>query len=65
MEPLTDRELAVLRLLATTQLSQSEIADELYVSRNTVKSHSRSIYRKLRVKSRGRAALRAQDLGLI
>jgi LuxR family maltose regulon positive regulatory protein len=65
LEPLTDRELAVLRLLATTQLSQSEIADELYVSRNTVKSHSKSIYRKLHVKSRGRAALRAQDLGLI
>jgi LuxR family maltose regulon positive regulatory protein len=65
LEPLTDRELAVLRLLATTQLSQTEIADELYVSRNTVKSHSRSIYRKLHVNSRGRAALRAQDLGLI
>ncbi len=46
-------------------LSQSEIADELYVSRNTVKSHSKSIYRKLRVTSRGRAALRAQELGLI
>lgn len=65
LEPLTDRELAVLRLLATTQLSQTEIAEELYVSRNTVKSHSKSIYRKLHVTSRGRAALRAQDLGLI
>ena len=65
LERLTDRELSVLKLLAATQLSQTEIAEALFVSRNTVKTHSRSIYRKLRVKSRGRAALRAQDLGLV
>jgi LuxR family maltose regulon positive regulatory protein len=65
IEPLTDRELAVLRLLATTQLSQAEIADTLFVSRNTVKSHAKAIYRKLHVSSRGRAAERAGQLGLL
>ena len=65
IEPLTDRELAVLRLLATTQLSQAEIADTLFVSHNTVKSHTKAIYRKLHVSSRGRAAERAGQLGLL
>jgi LuxR family maltose regulon positive regulatory protein len=65
LEPLTDREHQVLRLLATTQLSLSEIAENLYVSHNTVKTHTRAIYRKLQVASRGRAAERARDLGLL
>lgn len=64
-EPLTDREQTVLVLLATTRLSQSEIARDLYVSHNTVKTHTKSIYRKLHVISRGRAAERASNLGLI
>ena len=65
IEPLTDRERTVLRLLATTRLSQSEIARDLYVSHNTVKTHTKSIYRKLQVTSRGRAAERAASLGLM
>jgi len=65
IEPLTGREQTVLRLLATTRLSQSEIAQNLYISHNTVKSHTKSIYLKLHVTSRGRAAERATKLGLV
>ena len=65
IEPLTDRERTVLRLLATTRLSQAEIARDLYVSHNTIKTHTKSIYRKLQVTSRGRAAERAASLGLM
>jgi LuxR family transcriptional regulator, maltose regulon positive regulatory protein len=63
IEALTDRELVVLRLLATT-LSQPEIAQELYVSVNTVRTHIQGIYRKLGVASRKEAiaAARAQHL---
>ena len=52
-EPLSERELAVLRLLAT-DLSQREIGAELFVSFNTVKSHTRTVFRKLGVASRAR-----------
>ena len=48
------RPAADLRLLAT-DLSLPEIARELYLSTNTVKTHTRSIYRKLGVSSRGEA----------
>ena len=48
---LTDREVAVLRLLRG-RLTLPEIAQELWLSPNTVKTHVRSIYRKLRVSSR-------------
>jgi LuxR family transcriptional regulator, maltose regulon positive regulatory protein len=61
---LTDRELAVLRLLPG-ELSQREIGDALYVSLNTVKSHARSIYRKLNVDTRDEAVARARTLGLL
>ena len=60
---LSDRELEVLRLLAS-RLSQREIAAELYVSFNTVKSHMRAIFRKLGVTSRAEAVARARALGL-
>jgi LuxR family maltose regulon positive regulatory protein len=63
-EPLSERELTVLRYLPTL-LSSSEIADELFVTVNTVKSHLKSIYRKLEVSSRREAVARARDLGLI
>lgn len=63
-EPVTDRELAVLRLLPT-QLSQREIANELYVSYNTVKTHARSLYRKLGASSRREAVERARQAGLV
>jgi LuxR family maltose regulon positive regulatory protein len=62
-EPLSERELAVLRLLATT-LSQREIGRELYVSLNTVKTHTKAIFRKLGVASRAEAVERAKELGL-
>ena len=51
VEPLTKREETILRYLASS-LSNTEIANELYVSVNTVKTHQRSVYRKLGVRSR-------------
>jgi LuxR family maltose regulon positive regulatory protein len=63
-EELTDRELAVLRLLGT-DLSQREMGAALYVSMNTIKTHTREIYRKLGVSNRGEALARARDIGLI
>jgi LuxR family maltose regulon positive regulatory protein len=63
-EEISERELAVLRLLAT-DLSQREIGSELYVSLNTVKSHTRSLFRKLGVASRADAVAQARALGLI
>ena len=60
-EPLTDRELTVLAMLPTL-MSNAEIADELYVSVNTVKAHLKSLYRKLGVSSRREAVLRGAHL---
>jgi ATP/maltotriose-dependent transcriptional regulator MalT len=57
-------ELAVLRLLAT-DLSARQIAGELFLSANTVRSHTRAIYRKLGVRSRSDAVARAEALGLL
>lgn len=57
-------ELAVLRLLSTN-LSAREIGGELFLSANTVRSHTRAIYRKLRVRSREAAVARADALGLV
>jgi LuxR family maltose regulon positive regulatory protein len=61
---LSDRELAVLRLLPS-ELSQREIGDALYVSLNTVKSHVRNIYRKLDAATRDEAIGRARELQLL
>jgi len=63
-EELRDRELAVLRLLPT-DLTQREIGEQLYVSFNTVKTHTKSIFRKLDVSTRSDAIVRARDLGLL
>ena len=60
-EPLTDRELTVLAMLPTL-MSNAEIADELYVSVNTVKAHLKSLYRKLGVSSRREAVLRGAHM---
>ena len=60
----TPAELEVLRLLAT-DLVQREIGKELYLSMNTVKTHTQSIYRKLGVSSRQDAIARAAALGLL
>jgi LuxR family maltose regulon positive regulatory protein len=64
VEELTDRELAVLRYLPTS-LSQREIASELYVSLNTVKTHCKAIYRKLGVGDRSAAVHAARRLDLL
>ena len=63
-EPLTQRELTVLRFLATS-MSTMEIADELCLSVNTVKTHMAAIYRKLPAGRRREAVLRARELELI
>ncbi len=60
---LTDRELAVLRLLAGP-LSERDIARELYVSHNTIHTHTKSIFHKLDVSSRAKAVAKARVLGL-
>jgi LuxR family transcriptional regulator, maltose regulon positive regulatory protein len=64
VEPLSQQELRVLRLLAAG-LSNAEIASELIVSRNTVKTQVQSIYRKLNVNSRDEARQVARELNLI
>jgi LuxR family transcriptional regulator, maltose regulon positive regulatory protein len=46
-------------------LSQQELAGELYVSVNTVRTHIQGIYRKLRVTSREEAIAHARELGLL
>jgi LuxR family maltose regulon positive regulatory protein len=63
-EQLTDREAAVLRFLPT-MMSNNEIASELFVSVNTVKTHLRSVYRKLGAGDRREAVQRARDLQLL
>ena len=64
LEPLSERELEVLQLIAEG-MSNPEIAAKLYLSLNTVKAHTRSIYGKLDVKSRTQATARARALGLL
>jgi LuxR family maltose regulon positive regulatory protein len=61
---LSPREIDVLRLLPS-ELSQREIAAELYVSFNTIRTHTRVIFSKLGVTSRAEAVSRARELGLI
>jgi LuxR family maltose regulon positive regulatory protein len=63
-EPITEREGVILRYLPTL-LTMQDIARELSVSPNTVKSHLRSLYRKLAVGSRRDAVRRARRLGLL
>lgn len=62
--PITSAELRVLSYLPT-HMSLQEIAAALYVSRNTVKSHSIALYRKLGVSSRSEAVDEARRLGLL
>lgn len=64
VEEISERELSVLRYLPS-KLSQREIAGELYVSLNTVKTHCKAIYRKLGVDSRQAAVQTARDHGLL
>jgi len=62
--PLTEREEAVLRLLRST-LSLREIGQELFLSTNTIKTHTRAIYRKLGATTRAEAVERAHEAGLL
>jgi len=63
VEPLSPQELRVLRLVVVG-LSNADIAQELVVSTNTVKTHVKSIYRKLNVNSREEAREVARELKL-
>ena len=63
LEPLSGRELDVLRLLGT-DLGGPEIARELYISLNTFRTHTKSIFDKLDVNTRRAAVSRAAALGL-
>ena len=62
--PLSEREMEVLRHVSKL-LSTDEVASEMYISVNTVKTHLRSIYRKLAATHRGEAVRRARQLELI
>jgi len=64
VEPLSQRELDVLQLLAG-DLDGPAIATELFVSLNTVRTHTKNIYAKLGVSSRRAAVRRGADLGLL
>ena len=61
VEPLTERELDVVRFLPS-RLTVREIADELYISQNTLKFHLKVIYRKLGVSSRAEASEMARRM---
>ena len=64
VEELTDRELSLLRALPGP-LSQREIGAELYLSLNTIKGYTKTLYRKLGTASRAEAVERGRELGLI
>ena len=64
IDPLSARELDVLRLLGS-DLSGPDIARELVVSLNTVRTHTKSIYAKLGVNNRRSAVRRADELELL
>ncbi len=64
LDPLTEREQAVLRFLATS-MSSAEIADQMCLSVNTVKTHLAAIYRKLSASRRREAVTRARELELL
>jgi LuxR family maltose regulon positive regulatory protein len=63
-EPLSESELRVLRYLPTN-LHATEIASELFVSENTIRTHMRHLYAKLGVHRRADAVRRGRDLGLL
>jgi LuxR family transcriptional regulator, maltose regulon positive regulatory protein len=64
IDPLSERELDVLRLLAT-DLDGPDIARQLVVSLNTVRTHTKNIYAKLGVNNRRAAVRRAGELDLL
>ena len=64
VEPLSDREIEVIQLIAEG-LTNQEIASKPYLSLNTVKVHTRNIYSKLAVNHRAQAVARARSLGIL
>lgn len=64
-DPLSQRELEVLRLLLDSDLTGPDIARQLYVSLNTLRTHTKRIFTKLDVNNRAAAVRRAQQLGLL
>jgi LuxR family maltose regulon positive regulatory protein len=64
VEPLSERELEVLRLIADG-LSNAEIAEKLVIAQGTVKRHINNIYGKLGVGSRTQAVAKAREMGLL
>lgn len=64
IDPLSEREISILRRMATG-LSNQEIANQLYLSVNTIKWHARNAYTKLDVRSRAAAVARASELQLL
>ena len=64
VEPLSERETDVLRLLRS-DLSGPDMARELHISINTLRTHTKSVYAKLGVNSRRAAVRRAEELGLL
>jgi LuxR family maltose regulon positive regulatory protein len=64
VEPLTNRELDVLELLAQ-RLSNKEIADKLFISTETIKSHLQNIFQKLEVSKRREAVEKAKKVGIL
>ena len=65
VDPLSDRELDVLRLLASRARPAPRSPAQLVVSLNTVRTHTKNIYAKLGVSSRRAAVRRAGELGLL
>ena len=64
IEPLSQRELEVLQLIAQG-LSNQEICEKLFLALSTVKGHNRLIFGKLQVERRTEAVARARELGLV
>ena len=64
VDPLSTREMQVLKLL-DSELSAPEVARQLFVSYNTVRTHTRHIFAKLQVTTRRAAVLRACEYGLL
>ena len=64
LDPISERELEVLHLIATG-FSNREIAEKLFISLNTVKTHTKNINSKLNVNSRTKAIARAKELRLL
>ena len=64
MDPISERELEVLHLIAAG-LSNQEIAEKLFISLNTVKTHTKNINSKLSVTNRTKAIVRAKELGIL